>query len=65
LLGKTIRRKIIIKKYNLDSSLVSYIDNLGMGVENRGALGGTVYYVENNAGNDASLGKEKHNLLLR
>ncbi len=43
----------MIKKRNLDSSLVNYIDNLGMGVENRGALGGTVYYVENNAGNDA------------
>lgn len=43
----------MIKKYNLDSSLVNYIDNLGMGVEARGALGGTVYYVENNAGNDA------------
>jgi hypothetical protein len=43
----------MIKKYNLDSSLVNYIDNLGMGVENRGAIGGTVYYVENNAGNDA------------
>jgi hypothetical protein len=42
----------MIKKYNLDSSLVNYIDNLGMGVEARGALGGTVYYVENNAGND-------------
>ena len=43
----------MIKKYNLDPSLVNYIDNLGMGVEARGALGGTVYYVENNAGNDA------------
>lgn len=43
----------MIRKYNLDSSLVNYIDNLGMGVEARGALGGTVYYVENNAGNDA------------
>jgi hypothetical protein len=43
----------MIKKYNLDSSLVNYIDNLGMGVEDRGAIGGTVYYVENNAGNDA------------
>jgi hypothetical protein len=43
----------MIKKYNLDSSLVNYIDNLGMGVEARGALGGTVYYVEGNAGNDA------------
>lgn len=43
----------MIKKYNLDSSLVNYIDNLGMGVEARGAIGGTVYYVENNAGNDA------------
>ena len=43
----------MIKKYNLDPSLVNYIDNLGMGVEERGALGGTVYYVENNAGNDA------------
>ncbi|MFA5340317.1 MAG: hypothetical protein WC332_00930 [Clostridia bacterium] len=43
----------MIKKYNLDSSLVNYIDNLGMGVEARGALGGTVYYVENNSGNDA------------
>lgn len=42
----------MIKKRNLDSSLVNYIDNLGMGVEARGALGGTVYYVENNAGND-------------
>jgi hypothetical protein len=42
----------MIKKYNLDSSLVNYIDNLGMGVEARGALGGTVYYVEGNAGND-------------
>ena len=42
----------MIKKYNLDSSLVNYIDNLGMGVEARGAIGGTVYYVENNAGND-------------
>lgn len=42
----------MIKKYNLDSSLVNYIDNLGMGVEARGALGGTVYYVENNSGND-------------
>jgi len=43
----------MIKKRNLDSSLVNYIDNLGMGVEERGALGGTVYYVEGNAGNDA------------
>ncbi|MFA5377333.1 MAG: hypothetical protein WC455_16400 [Dehalococcoidia bacterium] len=43
----------MIRKYNLDSSLVNYIDNLGMGVEARGALGGTVYYVEGNAGNDA------------
>lgn len=43
----------MIKKRNLDSSLVNYIDNLGMGVEARGALGGTVYYVDNNAGNDA------------
>lgn len=43
----------MIKKYNLDSSLVNYIDNLGMGVEARGAIGGTIYYVENNAGNDA------------
>lgn len=43
----------MIKKYNLDSSLVNYIDNLGMGMESRGALGGTVYYVEGNAGNDA------------
>lgn len=43
----------MIRKYNLDPSLVNYIDNLGMGVEDRGALGGTVYYVENNAGNDA------------
>jgi hypothetical protein len=42
----------MIRKYNLDSSLVNYIDNLGMGVEARGSLGGTVYYVENNAGND-------------
>lgn len=43
----------MIRKYNLDSSLVNYIDNLGMGVEARGALGGSVFYVENNAGNDA------------
>lgn len=43
----------MIKKRNLDPSLVNYIDNLGMGVEERGALGGTVYYVEGNAGNDA------------
>jgi hypothetical protein len=42
----------MIKKYNLDSSLVNYIDNLGMGVEARGAIGGTIYYVEGNAGND-------------
>lgn len=42
----------MIKKRNLDASLINYIDNLGMGVEERGALGGTVYYVENNAGND-------------
>lgn len=43
----------MIKKYNLDSSLVNYIDGLGMGMEARGALGGTVYYVEGNSGNDA------------
>lgn len=43
----------MIKKRNLDLSLVNYIDNLGMGIEARGALGGTVYYVEGNAGNDA------------
>lgn len=42
-----------IKKYNLDSSLVDYIDNLGMGVEARGALGGSVYYVEANSGKDS------------
>jgi len=42
----------MIKKRNLDPSLVSYIDDLGMGVEARGAIGGSVYYVENNAGND-------------
>jgi hypothetical protein len=43
----------MIKKKNLDSSLVNYIDNLGMGVEARGAIGGTVYYVEGNSGKDA------------
>jgi hypothetical protein len=42
----------MIKKRNLDASLVNYIDNLGMGIEDRGAVGGTVYYVENNSGND-------------
>jgi hypothetical protein len=47
----------MIKKYNLDSSLVNYIDNLGMGVESRGAIGGTVYYVEGNAGNDSKDGR--------
>jgi hypothetical protein len=47
----------MIKKYNLDKSLVNYIDNLGMGVEARGAIGGTVYYVEGNSGNDARDGK--------
>lgn len=45
-----------IKKYNLDSSLVNYIDNLGMGVEARGALGGSVYYVEGNSGKDSNGG---------
>jgi len=42
----------MIKKRNLDASLVSYIDGLGMGLEARGALGGTVYYVEGNDGSD-------------
>lgn len=42
----------MIRKYNLDANLVNYIDNLGMGMEARGALGGTVYYVEGNSGND-------------
>lgn len=46
----------MIKKYNLDSSLVNYIDNLGMGVEARGAIGGTVYYVEGNSGKDTNDG---------
>lgn len=43
----------MIKKQNLDPTLTNYIDNLGMGVEQRGAVGGTVYYCDNNAGNDA------------
>lgn len=43
----------MIQKYNLDSSLVNYIDNLGMGIEARGAIGGTVYYVEGNSGRDS------------
>jgi len=43
----------MIKKVNLDASLVNYIDNLGMGVESRGAIGGTVYYVEGNSGRDS------------
>ena len=47
----------MIKKYNLDSSLVNYIDNLGMGVEARGAIGGSVFYVEGNSGNDKYDGK--------
>jgi len=42
----------MIKKRNLDKSLVDYIDGLGMGMEARGALGGTVYYVEGNSGSD-------------
>jgi hypothetical protein len=46
----------MIKKYNMDASLVNYIDNLGMGVEARGSLGGSVYYVEGNAGKDNKSG---------
>jgi hypothetical protein len=42
----------MIKWPNLDSSLQQYIDGLGMGLEQRGAIGGTVYYVEGNYGND-------------
>lgn len=47
----------MIKKYNLDPSLVSYIDGVG-NLESRGALGGSVYYVEGNAGNDDWCGSE-------
>lgn len=43
----------MIKKRNLDKTLVDYIDGLGMGMEARGGLGGTVYYVEGNSGSDA------------
>lgn len=46
----------MIKKRNLDPSLVNYIDGLGMGIEARGALGGTVYYVEGNSGLDTNDG---------
>lgn len=48
----------MIRLYNLDQSLVDYINNLGMGVEQRGAIGGSIFYVEGNAGNDKYTGKE-------
>jgi len=42
----------------LDPSLRQYIDNLGMGVEARGAIGGSIFWVEGNSGRDAGSGKD-------
>lgn len=46
----------MIKLYNCDKSLVDYIESRGMGLEARGALGGTIYYVEGNSGLDSCNG---------
>ena len=42
----------MIQQRNLDKTTVDWINSQAMGLEARGALGGTIYYVENNSGND-------------
>jgi hypothetical protein len=48
----------MIQLRNLDASLRQYIDNLGMGLEARGALGGSIFWVEVNSGRDRGSGKD-------